>query len=430
MTTKNQTREIGGVPIRDIAEKCGTPVYVYDEAAIEKQLSDYMKYFRSDKFETDIVYASKAFTCRAMIEKLIEAGACIDVVSGGELYIAKNGGMPMENVYFHGNNKQKEELELAVEYGCGTVVLDNIAECSALCEIAEAKGRKINVMLRINPGVEAHTHEYIMTGGSNSKFGINIDKKDDIAALAETAENSDYVIFRGFHSHIGSQIFEDTAFTKAAEVLISFIAEMKRDYAIESTWLSLGGGFGIRYTENDNPMSVKDMSSSLIKTCEDTLKKYEVSLEKILIEPGRSIVGEAGYTIYTTGYRKTSGDRNYIFVDGGMGDNIRPALYQAEYECEIITDRECGKKVSEYYVAGKYCESGDILIKKAMLPDDIRQGDLLLMHSTGAYGHSMASRYNGIGTAPVVFAKNGKARQVIRRETYEDLTRLETDEYI
>ncbi|MDO4860727.1 MAG: diaminopimelate decarboxylase [Bacillota bacterium] len=421
--------EIGGVPVDRIAEKCGTPVYVFDEAKIEKQLADYKRYFVSDMFDTDIVYASKAFTCRAMIQKLVEAGACIDVVSGGELFIAEQGGMPMENVYFHGNNKTGEELEQALDAGVGTIVLDNLTECGILADLAEHKRKRINAMLRINPGVEAHTHEYIMTGGSNSKFGISINEKDAIAELVKRAGESEYVDFKGFHSHIGSQIFEDTAFMKATEVLISFYAEMEREYGISCSWLSLGGGFGIRYTDADKPMSVEDMCRSLIGKCEDVLKKEGVSMEKIMIEPGRSIAGEAGYTLYTVGYQKTAGDRHYIFVDGGMGDNIRPALYQAEYDADIA-NRMGEEKEEEYYVAGKYCESGDILIKQIMLPKKIEKGDLLVIYSTGAYGYSMASCYNGIGRAPVVFAKDGKARTVLKRETYRDLVRLETDEEV
>lgn len=421
--------EVGGVPVTIIAEKCGTPVYIYDEAKIEKQIEDYRKFFVSSSFDTDIVYASKAFTCKAMIEKLAAEGICVDVVSGGELYIAQQGGMPMEKIYFHGNNKTAAELEQALDAGCGTVVLDNIAECNILTELAEDKKCSINVMLRINPGVEAHTHEYIMTGGSTSKFGINIDKKEQIAELVRGAGKSNYIDFKGFHSHIGSQIFEDTAFKMVVEVLTKFYRDMKEEYGIECPWLSLGGGFGIRYTDSDHPMSVKEMCEALIKKCEDTLEECSLTLEKVMIEPGRSIVGEAGLTLYTVGYQKTAEDRNYIFVDGGMGDNIRPALYQAEYDADIATRMDAPKE-EEYYVAGKYCESGDILIKRILLPREIEQADLLAVYATGAYGYSMASCYNGIGRAPVVFVKDGKARVVLKRETYMDLVKLDTDEEV
>lgn len=421
--------KIGGVPVDAIAKSCGTPVYIYDEDKIEKQLSEYKAYFTSSLFKTDIVYASKAFTCSTMIQKIAEAEAGIDVVSGGELLVAARGGMPMERVYFHGNNKTGEEIELALDLGCGTIVLDNITECKTLVKITKRKRKRINAMLRINPGVEAHTHEYIMTGGSNSKFGINIDKKADIAKLVTAAGESEYIDFKGFHSHIGSQIFEDTAFKRAAEVLIHFYKDMKQEYGIECKWLSLGGGFGIRYTDSDKPLSIAMMCESLIGKCEELIAEKGVVIEKITIEPGRSVVGEAGSTLYTVGYQKTAEDRNYVFVDGGMGDNIRPALYQADYSCDIA-NRMGEEKVKEWYVAGKYCESGDILIKKTLLPETIEQGDLLIIYSTGAYGYSMASNYNGIGKLPVVFAKNGKARMVIRRETTEDILKLETDEEV
>jgi len=419
---------ICGVSVKALAEKCGTPLMIYDEKMIEDHFADYMTAFVSDEFDTDIVYASKAFSCPAMIGKVRQAGACLDVVSGGEMHIALAAGMPPEKIFFHGNNKTYEELKTAVEAGCGTIVMDNLAECGTLAEIAAGSKCRVSAMLRINPGVSAHTHDYIMTATSDSKFGIGTDRKDEIAEVVRMADSSEYIHFRGFHSHIGSQIFESSSFEKAAEILIDFCRDMKESYDIDAPWLSLGGGFGIKYTDEDHPVPIKEMCSELIKKCEESIKKTGAGISRIMIEPGRSIAGDAGCTVYRTGYEKTAGERKYIFVDGGMGDNIRPALYEAEYACDLV-GRENEPKDTEYTVAGKYCESGDILIKNVMLPE-VKDGDLLMIYSTGAYGYSMSSCYNGIGRLPVIFVKDGKARLVLRRETDEDILNLVTEEEV
>lgn len=423
------TLEIGGIDCRRLAEISGTPLLVYDEAKIEEQLAAAIENFRSEKFETEVVYAAKAFSCKAIFQKVQQAGAGLDVVSGGELYCARQAGVDMKNIYFHGNNKSEEELRMALVLGCGTIVLDNRMEAERLVQIAAEEEKSINVLLRVNPGIEAHTHKYIRTSGSDSKFGITIKKQDEIKDLVNVVTESRFVNFKGFHSHIGSQITETEGFEKALEIMISFIREMKETYGIQSEWLSIGGGFGIKYTASDKPIPLGEMAQILARTCEKLLEEKDTELKKLLIEPGRSIVGEAGYALYTVGYSKDTDTKHFLFVDGGMSDNIRPALYQAEYSCDIAT-RLGEAKDKTYCIAGKNCESGDILVQQAQLPGTAAEGDLLVIYAAGAYGYSMASNYNRAGRPEVVFAKDGKARRVLRRETYEDQLKLETDEAI
>lgn len=418
--------KIGGIDSRKLAEACGTPLLVYDEGKIEEQFAAAMENFKSEKFQTEVVYAAKAFSCKAMFEKVSQAGASLDVVSGGELYCAHKAGVNMQNIYFHGNNKTAEELNLAFDLGCKTIVVDNVMECEKIAEIADGRKQDMEILLRVNPGIEAHTHEYIMTATLDSKFGITIQKKDEIAELIGRANASSHVKFKGFHSHIGSQITESAAFEKALEILLDFIKEMKDEYGIEAKNLSIGGGFGIKYVAEDKPMPLGDMCKVLTAACERLTEEKGIQLDKLLIEPGRSIAGEAGYSLYTVGYSKDTVNKHYVFVDGGMSDNIRPALYQAEYSCDLA-NRLDEPKTETVCVAGKNCESGDILIRETQLPK-AEQGDLLVIYAAGAYGYSMASNYNRQGRPPVVFVKDGKARIVLKRETYEDQLRLESNE--
>lgn len=420
---------IGGIDCTELAAASKTPLLVYDEAKIEEQFKAAIDNFKSDKFKTEVVYASKAFSCKAIFKIAQQMGACLDVVSGGEMYCAEQAGFDMKNVYFHGNNKSEEELRQALECGCGHIVLDNQMECSKLVQIADEMGKGIEVLLRVNPGIEAHTHEYIQTSGSDSKFGLSIKEEEAIRNIVGTANNSKYIDFKGFHCHIGSQITETEGFEKAVEIMVAFTKKMSDKYGIASTDLSIGGGFGIRYTDADKPIPLGEMVQILARTCERIMEEQGMELNRLLIEPGRSIVGEAGYALYKVGYSKDTETKHFIFVDGGMSDNIRPALYQAEYSCDIAT-RLGEAKDKLYCVAGKNCESGDILVREAMLPSTATEGDLLVMYAAGAYGYSMASNYNRAGRPEVVFAKDGKARRVLRRETYEDQLRLEADEQI
>lgn len=420
--------EIGGVNCQQLTDTLGTPLLVYDEQKIEQQLNTAINQFQSKAFDTEVVYAAKAFSCKAMFEKIAQTGASLDVVSGGELYCAHQAGVDMDKIYFHGNNKTEEELNLAFELKCKTLVLDNLMECRKVIEIAEKHKQQIEVLLRVNPGIEAHTHDYIMTAKLDSKFGISIEKKEQIAALVQSVIDSNYVTFKGFHSHIGSQITETEAFEKALDILLIFMKEMDESYGIHVNTLSIGGGFGIKYIAEDKPLPLGEMCSRLIWACETLTAEKQVKIDKLIIEPGRSIVGEAGYSLYTVGYSKDTVNKHYVFVDGGMSDNIRPALYQAEYSCDLANKLE-EPKTETVCVAGKNCESGDILIQETQL-QKAEQGDLLVMYATGAYGYSMASNYNRAGKPAVVFAKDGNARIVMKRETYEDLLHLETDEQV
>lgn len=420
--------EIGGIDCRDLAAVSGTPLLIYDEEKIETQFAAATENFKSQQFDTEVVYAAKAFSCKAIFEKVQQAGAGLDVVSGGELYCAQQAGVDMKKVYFHGNNKSTEELEMALKLGCGTIVLDNDMECERLIALSESEQTHIDVLLRVNPGIEAHTHEYIQTSGADSKFGISIQKKEQIRSLAQKVLDSGCVTFKGFHSHIGSQITETEGFEKALEIMIGFISEMK-EQGIPAEALSIGGGFGIRYTAQDEPIPLGEMAERLARICERLLAEKGLELKKLIMEPGRSIVGEAGYSLYKVGFSKDTDTKHFLFVDGGMSDNIRPALYQAEYSCDIAT-RMGENKDKTYCVAGKNCESGDILIKEANLPSSAAEGDLLVIYAAGAYGYSMASNYNRAGRPEVVFVKRGKARRVLKRETYQDQLRLETDEQL
>ena len=315
-----------------------------------------------------------------------------------------------------------------VAYRSRAVMLNNLMEMEDIISLSEEKRKPVKLLLRINPGIEAHTHEYIMTASPDSKFGINMEREQEIAELISKTYDSDTVRFTGFHSHIGSQIFEPLAFTKAAEALFGFMRRMKDNYGIIESELSLGGGFGIRYTEKDKPVSVGEMMKSLVGSCERFAEENGIVPDKIIIEPGRSIVGEAGTCIYSVGYMKKTPHKEYLFVDGGMSDNIRPALYGAEYDCDLA-NRLGEEKIAEYQIAGKCCESGDILIKKALLPV-AREGDLLAVYSCGAYGYSMAGNYNKLAKPAVVFARDGKATLMLRRETEEDMLKFDVKEEI
>ncbi|MGX8850524.1 diaminopimelate decarboxylase [Amedibacillus sp. YH-ame10] len=420
--------EISGVSVEQLANTCRTPLYIYDENKITVKMSQFYELFQSDEFETEVLYASKAFTCKALIELVSAYGLCLDVVSGGELFTAKQANFPMERVYFHGNNKSYEELQMALTYGVGTIVVDNAMECEMLVQAVRQSGKSIKTMLRVNPGVEAHTHKYIVTAHLDSKFGTSITMKQQIADMIKTLTSTPQITFEGFHSHIGSQIFDKDAYVAEIQTLAKFVDDMQKEYSLEIHALNLGGGFAAYYTSDDHPIPLQEVCKTILTTCKEEKAKYNLSLTKIMIEPGRSIVAEAGSTLYRIGYQKETENKKYIFVDGGMSDNIRPALYQAAYACDIA-NRMNEEKIEKVTVAGKCCESGDILIEDVMLPK-AQQNDLLILYTTGAYGYSMASNYNRLSKPAVVFVKDGKARVVVKRESFEDLCDLECDEAI
>lgn len=418
--------EIGGVPCDQLAQKYGTPLFVYDEGKLRKRLADYAKLFQSDTLETGVLYASKAFNCKAILRLVKEYGLNLDVVSGGELYTAKAVDFDMSKVYFHGNNKSIDELKMAIEYGVGTIIVDNLMEAQLLHEMSQDIDHVIHVLLRVNPGIDAHTHKYIVTAHIDSKFGISLLQEKELVQVIRTFDQDEHLVFDGLHAHIGSQIFDKNAFVAEIEKMFGFIKHLEDTYAIELNTLDLGGGFAATYTEEDSPVPLDEVCETILTHCEKQNKELGLKIHKILIEPGRSIVAEAGSTLYTVGFTKQTPNKNYVFVDGGMADNIRPALYQAKYHADIANKMDAPKDVV-YTIAGKACESGDILIEDEPLPK-CEPNDLLITYTTGAYGYAMASRYNKLPLPGVVFVHNGKVREVIKRESYEHLIDLETDE--
>lgn len=415
---------IGGVDSLKLAKEYGTPLVVYDVSQIRNQIRAFKKVFEEEQVNYAVSYASKAFASIAMYQVANEEGAYTDVVSAGELYTAMKANFPMERVSFHGNNKSKEELEMAVKNHVGKIMIDNFYEINLLNQVLEEQDSEINVMLRITPGISAHTHEYDQTGQVDSKFGFDLKSGQADKALQEVLKNQRMHML-GIHAHIGSQIFELNGFEMAAAKLVDVAASWRKNYDYTAQVINVGGGFGIKYVQADHPLKPEEFVKAIVKTIKDAATKHNFPLPEIDIEPGRSIVGPAGYNLYKVGSMKEiPGLVPYVAVDGGMGDNIRPALYQAKYETVLANDPQ-RKASQEFHVAGKYCESGDILAD-AKLPS-LKAGDILAMLDTGAYGYSMASNYNRNPRPAVVFAEDGKAQVVIRRESLEDLVHLDQD---
>lgn len=415
---------IGGVDSLKLAKEYGTPLVVYDVSQIRNQIRAFKKVFEEEQVNYAVSYASKAFASIAMYQVANEEGAYTDVVSAGELYTAMKANFPMERVSFHGNNKSKEELEMAVKNHVGKIMIDNFYEINLLNQVLEEQDSEINVMLRITPGISAHTHEYDQTGQVDSKFGFDLKSGQADKALQEVLKNQRMHML-GIHAHIGSQIFELNGFEMAAAKLVDVAVSWRKNYDYTAQVINVGGGFGIKYVQEDHPLKPEEFVKAIVKTIKDEATKHNFPLPEIDIEPGRSIVGPAGYNLYKVGSMKEiPGLVPYVAVDGGMGDNIRPALYQAKYETVLANDPQ-RKASQEFHVAGKYCESGDILAD-AKLPS-LKAGDILAMLDTGAYGYSMASNYNRNPRPAVVFAEDGKAQVVIRRESLEDLVHLDQD---
>ena len=415
---------IGGVDSLKLAKEYGTPLVVYDVSQIRNQIRAFKKVFEEEQVNYAVSYASKAFASIAMYQVANEEGAYTDVVSAGELYTAMKANFPMERISFHGNNKSKEELEMGVKNHVGKIIIDNFYEIDLLRQVLEEQDSKINVMLRITPGISAHTHEYDQTGQVDSKFGFDLKSGQADKALQEVLKNQRMHML-GIHAHIGSQIFELNGFEMAAAKLVDVAASWKEKYDYTAQIINVGGGFGIKYVQEDHPLKPEEFVKAIVKTIKDEATEHNFPIPEIDIEPGRSIVGPAGYNLYKVGSMKEiPGLVPYVAVDGGMGDNIRPALYQAKYETVLANDPQ-RRASQEFHVAGKYCESGDILAD-AKLPS-LKAGDILAMLDTGAYGYSMASNYNRNPRPAVVFAENGKAQVVIKRESLEDLIHLDQD---
>jgi diaminopimelate decarboxylase len=411
---------IGSYDTVELIKNFGSPLYAFDENEIRKNLREFKKSI-DDEYDGKglVVYASKAFCCKEMIRICEQEGAGVDVVSGGELYTAMSVNFPAENIVFHGNNKTYEELEMAVDYNVGRVVVDNLVELETLDKIAMEKGKTIGVMLRIKPGIDAHTHSFIKTGQIDSKFGFALETGEAMEGI-KCALSMENIKLKGLHCHIGSQIFDLDPFELAATVMLDLFKQVKDETGVELEELNLGGGFGIKYLKSDRPRPYSDYMRKVSTAVNSYSQELGLKTPFILIEPGRSVVGAAGITLYTVGCVKDIPDvRTYISVDGGMGDNPRYALYQSAYE--VVCANKAGEKRDwTVTVAGKCCESGD-LIQEWTRVQPVEPGDILAVLSTGAYNYSMASNYNRIPKLPVVFVKNGKAREVVKRETYEQI---------
>ena len=414
---------IGGTSAMTLANTYGTPLFVYDTALIKERARAFMQTFENAGVKAQVAYASKAFSSIAMYQLAAKEGLSLDVVSGGELYTAIHAGFPVERIHFHGNNKSDEELNFALDSGIGCIVVDNFYEIDQLKRLTTYKKMNINILLRVTPGIEAHTHDYITTGQADSKFGFDLNNGQADQAF-QLVKDDPYIQLLGMHCHIGSQIFDTVAFSLAAKKLIAKMIAWKTQFDFICPVLNLGGGFGIRYTEEDKPLQPAVYVEDMMKSIQSEIGLLEYPMPEIWIEPGRSLVGDAGTTLYTIGSQKeVPGVRNYLAVDGGMSDNIRPALYQAKYDA-AVANKMTAESTTRYTVAGKCCESGDKLIENITLPI-VEAGDTLAVFCTGAYGYSMASNYNRLPRPAVVFVEQGQHRMVIKRETYEDLIRLD-----
>lgn len=412
---------IGGCDAVELAKEFGTPLYVFDEEGIRNNCRRLSYTLANQKLESRIIYAGKAFLTLAMCKIIQDEGLGLDVVSGGELYTAIHAGFPMDKICFHGNNKTFDELELALKADVGRVIVDNFNELEMLNAAAAHAGKKAHVHIRVTPGVSAHTHHYIQTGQEDSKFGFSLASGQAMKAI-ELARSLPHIVLRGFHCHIGSQIFSQDSFAVTINIMVGFMKKVMQDTGYLAEELNLGGGWGIRYTEEDTPMPlekyVEELVSETIRCCEF----YAVKAPKLIFEPGRAIIGEMGTTLYTVGaLKEVVGNKHYLAVDGGMGDNPRYALYQAQYEAALVNKLN-EPDTTDYCVVGKCCESGDIIIEKATLPE-AQAGDTLAVFCTGAYNYSMSSNYNRIARPAAVLVDNGEAHLIVKRETYADLMR-------
>lgn len=415
--------EIGGCDSVDLAREFGTPLYVFDEDLIRSNCRQYRQGFEAHYPSARAAYAAKAFITTAMAALAAEEGMDLDVVSGGEIFTALRGGFPAERMLFHGNNKSPEEIAFGLDSGVGRFVVDNLYELDLLEEAAARRRMRARILLRVTPGIEAHTHEYIQTGQVDSKFGLVLENGQAMAAVRQ-ALSLRHVELLGVHCHIGSQVFELEPFAETARVMVRFLDQIRRETGVTLTELDLGGGLGVHYVSQDDPPTIPDMTRLASGAVRQAAEELDYPLPTLLVEPGRSIVAEAGTTLYTVGVIKDiPGIRTYLAVDGGMGDNPRPALYGAVYQA-AVANRMRQNPTSAVAVAGKCCESGDVLIHEIGLADP-QPGDILAVTTTGAYNYSMASNYNRLPRPAAVFVRAGRADLVVRRETYEDLVALD-----
>ncbi|MBQ8717350.1 MAG: diaminopimelate decarboxylase [Clostridia bacterium] len=415
---------VGGIDTVELAREFGTPAYILDENVIRENCRTYLRAAKAHFGENALpLYASKALSFTGIYRIVAEEGLGIDCVSGGELYTAQNADFPAERIYFHGNNKTDTDLRQALLMGVGTIVVDGDEELEALDALARELGKTQKILLRITPGIDPHTHRAIMTGNVDSKFG-NAIVTGQALAITKKALSLEGVALAGFHCHIGSQIFDIDPFRDAAGIMLKFIADVKAETGFEATELNLGGGLGVRYTEDDRGIDYADAIRQIAEIVREGASNAGVAMPRVILEPGRSLVAAAGVTLYTVGsVKEIPGFRNYVSVDGGMPDNPRYALYASQYTA-LIANRASEPKDYRATVAGRCCESGD-LIGEGMALQAPRRGDILAVLCTGAYNYSMASNYNRLPRAPIVMLRDGKARVAVRRETYEDLVRCD-----
>jgi len=415
---------IGGVAVADLVAEHMTPAYVLDEADLRARARSFR-----DAFATfDVFYAGKAFLCTTVARWIAEEGLSLDVCTGGELTVALRAGFDPARIGFHGNNKSYAELRRAVDVGVGRIIVDSFVEIERLARITEDLGRTARVMVRVTAGVEAHTHEYIATAHEDQKFGFSITSGDALAAVQQVRAAKRLELL-GLHSHIGSQIFDSSGFEVAARRVLALHARISEELGVTMPELDLGGGFGIAYTTQDDPSDPAQLATEMSKIVEHECRALGIAQPRLSIEPGRAIVGPSVCTVYTVGTVKPvaldgGAVRTYVSVDGGMSDNIRTALYDADYSCTLANRQsEAGSVLSR--VVGKHCEAGDIVVKDEFLPGDLAPGDLIAVPGTGAYCRSMSSNYNHSLRPPVIAVRDGEARVIVRRETEDDL--LATD---
>jgi diaminopimelate decarboxylase len=423
--------EVGGVDVRDLAAEFGTPAYVLDEADFRGRAAEFRDAFAAafaGLSGADVYYAGKAFLCSAVARWIAADGLRLDTCSGGELAVALRGGMPPAHIAMHGNNKSDAELDRALRVGIGRIVIDSVAEIDRVAAVAGRLGVRAPVLLRVTVGVEAHTHEYIATAHEDQKFGISL----AAGAAADAAQRvlaRPELELRGLHSHIGSQIFDTGGFEVSVRRLLGLHARVARERGLALPELGLGGGFGIAYTSEHDPLPPAELAASLAAIVGAECRALGVAVPRVCVEPGRAIAGPSTFTLYTAGTMKDVAlehgmVRRYAAVDGGMSDNIRTALYDADYSCTLAS-RESPAQPALTRVVGRHCESGDIVVKDEFLPSDLAAGDLLAVPGTGAYCRSMASQYNHVPRPPVIAVRDGAARPIVRRETVEDLLALD-----
>ena len=435
--------EIGGCDLVGLKNKYRTPLFIIDIATVKKQCHEYKMAFNFPEFDTEIIYASKAFCTIAMCQLIKREGLSIDVSTGGELFTVLKSGFAPEKIYFHGNNKSVEEIAFGLDHKIGVFIVDNFTELENLSLLAAQKNINQKIMIRITPGIEAHTHKYIQTGTAESKFGFGISDGIAVNAVKKACKN-DSIQLIGIHAHIGSQIFNIKAYDRLIEKMIRFISDVNKSLGVKIKQLNIGGGLGIKYMPDDKPAEIRDLAEVVYKAVNKYSKEYGAEVEKLYLEPGRSIIGNAGTTLYEVGsIKEIPKVKNYIAIDGGMSDNIRPILYQAKYNAYIANRASYLKEIENgevkniksgemkylsdgsdsgktYSIVGKHCESGDVIIEEIMLPE-VKLNDLILISSTGAYCYSMSSNYNGQPKCAVVAVEDGKDWLWVERQSYDDL---------